>query len=86
MGKLNKWSTKRKFEIALCTLTGDMTINEICQRYQVSPSQVYQWKKQLHEKIGQLTVERDYLKKSVSGQDIPFMDTVASPKSLRQKV
>ncbi len=69
-----------------------MTINDICQRYQVAPSQVHNWKKQLvergsnvfvkndkaaqskameqerkqnklYEKIGQLTVERDYLKK-----------------------
>ena len=92
MGKLKKWSAKQKFEIALCALKGDETINAICQRYQVSPSQVHQWKKQLleqganvfakgnkaektkavdqerkqkklYETIGQLTVERDYLKK-----------------------
>lgn len=96
MGKLKKWSAKQKFEIALCALKGDTTINAICQRYQVAPSQVHQWKKQLleqgadvfaknnqaakakvldqerqqkklYETIGQLTVERDYLKKSVSG-------------------
>lgn len=95
MGKQRKWSAAQKFEIALCTLKGDMTINDICHKYQVSPSQVHNWKKQLleqganvftkndkaakakaveqerkqnklYEKIGQLTVERDFLKKSAS--------------------
>ena len=94
MGKKRHWSASQKFEIALCSLKGDMTINEICQRYQVAPSQVHNWKKQLleqgsnvfakhdktaqakaieqerkenklYEKIGQLTVERDFLKKNV---------------------
>lgn len=94
MGKLRKWSPAQKFEIALCAIKGDMTIADICQKYQVAPSQVHNWKKQLleqglnvftkndkaakakaideerkqnklYEKIGQLTVERDFLKKSV---------------------
>jgi transposase len=73
-----------------------MTINDICQHYQVAPSQVHAWKKvlleqgselfeksskrgkqndavanervqsQLYEKIGQLTVERDFLKKGLN--------------------
>lgn len=93
MKKQRKWSAAQKFEIALCAIKGDMTINDICQRYQISPSQVHSWKKQLieqganvfskndkeakaqaieaeqkqsqlYEKIGQLTVERDFLKKS----------------------
>jgi transposase len=74
-------------------IKGESTINEICKRYEVSPTQVHAWKKQLveqgatlfaknekaeksatvelerkqsklYEKIGQLTVERDFLKKS----------------------
>jgi transposase len=88
-----KWSASAKFEIALLAIKGESTLNEICTRYQVSPSQVHAWKKQLldqgsevfaksnkaaetaahelerkqgklYEKIGQLTVERDFLKKS----------------------
>ena len=88
-----KWSPAMKLKIALAALKGDSTINEICERYQVAPSQVHAWKKmlleegsqlfekqkkvkkkkttdsqkrekQLYEKIGQLTVERDFLKKS----------------------
>ena len=95
MGKQRKWSPKAKFEIALCAIKGDMTMSDICTRYQVSPSQVHAWKKQviengadifvknnkaaqaaaieqkshqrkLYEKIGKLTIERDFLKKSVS--------------------
>ena len=76
----------------LLTLKGQTTLNEICKRYEVAPSQVHAWKKQfleqganlflksdksviettakaeqerskLYETIGQLTVERDFLKK-----------------------
>jgi len=90
-----KWSASQKFEIALLALKGEPSINEICTRYQVAPSQVHAWRKQLleqgaqlfsygdkdkvaveatnklereqsklYEKIGQLTVERDFLKKA----------------------
>lgn len=94
MSQLKKWSAQQKLEIVLVAIKGDMTMNDICQHYQVSPSQVYAWKKQLlesgakvfekksgskkkkmnaqkaqverqlYEKIGQLTVERDFLKKA----------------------
>lgn len=93
MTQKKKWSAKAKLEIALLALKGDRTIHDICQHYQVAPSQVHAWKKlmidegaqlferssrpgkgnssavnervqsQLYEKIGQLTVERDFLKK-----------------------
>jgi transposase len=93
MSQKKKWSSSAKFEIALLAIKGEATINEICKRYEVSPTQVHAWKKQLvdqgaslfaknekaeksvtvelerkqsklYEKIGQLTVERDFLKKS----------------------
>lgn len=93
MAQKKKWSASEKFEIALLARKGEVTINEICKRYKVAPSQVHAWKKQLfeqgaqlfsksdklaateftdlerkqsqlYEKIGQLTVERDFLKKS----------------------
>lgn len=94
MAKNKKWSSSAKFGIVLSVLKGDCTLNEICKRYQVAPSQVHAWKKQflkqgqavfdragnktahkkqaddarkqsqLYETIGQLTVERDFLKKS----------------------
>jgi transposase len=92
MARHRKWSAATKFEIALLAIKGEMTLNEICKRYELSPTQVQLWKKQvleqgeqifnknktnmtstlelerqqskLYEKIGQLTVERDFLKKS----------------------
>ena len=94
MGKRTKWSSSAKFEIALKVIKGDLTLNEVCKRHEVSPSQVHAWKKQLREegaevfkkvdkskqiieahqrqekelfeKIGQLTMERDFLKKAWS--------------------
>jgi transposase len=92
MAKHKKWLPSVKFEIALLALKGETTINDICKRYEVAPTQVKDWKKQLveqgaslfvkndktaeeaahklereqgklYEKIGQLTVERDFLKK-----------------------
>lgn len=94
MSKNKKWSSALKFEIALQALKNEEPLNAICKRYEVSPSQVHVWKKQLleqgaqvfsktdklanhaveaeqekrilYEKIGELTVERDFLKKSWS--------------------
>ena len=91
MAKNKKWSSAAKFEIALLAIKNDTPLNEICKKYEVSPSQVHAWKKQLleeggqlfnkadktskliaehgekqrvlYETVGQLTVERDYLKK-----------------------
>jgi transposase-like protein len=94
MAKHKKWSAQAKLKIALEAFKGDKTINEICKAYNVAPSQVHEWKKQLlgkgdeifskkskdsgkatkensldakveklHAKIGELTMERDYLKK-----------------------
>ncbi len=93
MAQKKKWSASAKFEIALLAIKGETTLNEICKRYDVAPSQIHAWRKQLleqgahifaksdkvsesgttelerqqsklYEKIGQLTVERDFLKKS----------------------
>lgn len=92
MARNKKWPTAPKFEIALLAIKVVTTLNEVCKRYLVAPSQVRSWKKQLleqgahlfsksdktantqadsestqralYEKIGQLTVERDFLKKA----------------------
>jgi len=92
MARNKKWSAAAKFEIALHAIKGETTLNDICKRYEVAPSQVHAWKnqlleqgaelfskagkaavvaadherlqRQLYEKVGQLTIERDFLKKS----------------------
>lgn len=94
MTQKKKWSASAKLKIALEAYKNETTITDICQRYQVAPSQVHAWKKQLleegaqmfdkttkklqkktaerdeqtqrqlYEKIGELTVERDFLKKN----------------------
>src|SRR5579872_6102545 len=92
MRKRKKWSPATKFEIVLLAIKGEQTLNDICKRYEVAPTQVQAWKRQflergaemfskensqaektnqleaeqskLYEKIGQLTVERDFLKKA----------------------
>jgi len=94
MAQKKKWPPAVKFKIALEAIKSETTINDISRRYQVAPSQIHAWKKQLledgsqmfeshkksskqqakqsheklqqqlYEKIGELTVERDYLKKT----------------------
>ena len=49
MAKNKKWSSAAKFEIALLAIKNDTPLNEICKKYEVSPSQVHAWKKQLLE-------------------------------------
>ena len=49
MSQVKKWSSVQKLEIVLVAIKGDMTMNDICQYYQVAPSRVHAWKKQLLE-------------------------------------
>ena len=44
-----QFSAKFKFQVALEALKELKTINEIASSYEVHPTQVKQWKKQLHE-------------------------------------
>lgn len=75
-----------KAKVALAAVRGDRTMSELAAQFDVHPSQIQQWKKQLqdeaaelfangtskrseatpdvkelHAKIGQLTMERDFL-------------------------
>ena len=59
MAKNKKWSSAAKFEIALLAIKNDTPLNDICKKYEVSPSQVHAWKKQLLEEGGQLFNKAD---------------------------
>jgi transposase len=56
-----------KAKVALEAVKGEQTVVEIAQRYQVHPNQITEWKRQLlehkdlHAKIGQLSMENDFL-------------------------
>ena len=54
MAKNKKWSSGAKYEIALQAIKNETTLNEICKKYEVSPSQVHAWKKQVLEEGMQL--------------------------------
>ena len=91
-------TTRRRFtaafkaKVALETLRGDKTVQEIATKHKVHPNQVSTWKRQamdglsavfangvdrvrgdheaevrdLHAKIGELTVERDFLARGLA--------------------
>jgi transposase len=59
MSKNKKWSSAAKFEIASQALKNESRLNEICKKYDVSPSQVHAWKKQLLEQGAQLFSKAD---------------------------
>ena len=50
MSQKKKWSAKDKLKIALEAIKEDVTINAVCQRHKVAPSQVHAWKKLLRER------------------------------------
>lgn len=49
MSKKKKWSSDAKFKIVIEVLKGDITLNELCNKYSVAPSQIHTWKRQLLE-------------------------------------
>ncbi len=67
MARRKKWSPSAKFEIALLAIKGETTLNEICTRYEVAPSQVHAWKKQLRQQhLNSSASKASYMKKLVS--------------------
>ena len=99
MAKRRRHSAELKARVALEALTGLKTASEIASMYEVHPTQVSQWKRELsertaglfeghaerkqeleleeleqrhHAKIGQLTLEVDWLKKKCKQLQIPL--------------
>lgn len=44
-----RFSPQLKLKVSLEAIRGDLTIQEISARYEVSPAQIHRWKKQLQE-------------------------------------
>ena len=59
-----KWTAEKKLKIVLETLQSDRKLAEICRRDGLSPTQVYQWRKQL---LG--SAEAIFGRKQVNGED-----------------
>ena len=59
-----KWSADRKMKIVLEALQSDQKLAEICRREGVSPTQVYQWRRQL---LG--SAEAVFGRKQAGGED-----------------
>ena len=88
--KRRNHSPQFKAKVALAALTGEQTLAQLAQRFDVHPNQITAWKRQLldgaagmfesgsaaagdseakirelHAKIGELTMERDFLSKAL---------------------
>ncbi len=90
--KKNTYNPEFKSKVVLELLSGQQTLNELAERYQIAPATLSNWHKQfqeraaeifqrgasdhertleekeqeiavLQQKVGQLTIERDWLKK-----------------------
>ncbi len=59
-----KWTAEKKLKVVLETLQSDRKLAEICRREGLSPTQVYQWRKQL---LG--SAEAIFGRKQVNGED-----------------
>jgi transposase-like protein len=52
--KRQSFSGQKKAKVALEALRGIKTVNEIAQQFEVHPTQVTQWKKELQEQAAEL--------------------------------
>ena len=44
-----RFSSQLKLKVSLEALRGDLTIQEISSKYEVSPAQIHRWKKQVQD-------------------------------------
>lgn len=53
MGRRSKYSSSFKAQVALAGLRGEETIQSLAKRYEVSPSKITEWMRELEEKAAQ---------------------------------
>ena len=77
--KKNSYKPEFKSKVVLELISGQHTLNQLAEKYQIAPATLSNWHKQfqeraaeifqeqeiavLQQKVGQLTIERDWLKK-----------------------
>ncbi len=59
-----RWTADQKLKVVLETLQSDRKLAEICRREGLSPTQVYQWRKQLS-----VSAEAIFARKKPNGED-----------------
>jgi transposase len=59
-----RWTANQKLKIVLETLQSDRKLAEICRREGISPTQVYQWRRQLSA-----SAEAVFASRKLSGED-----------------
>ncbi len=62
--KRRRWTAEKKLKIVLETLQSDQKLAEICRREGISPTQVYQWRRQLSA-----SAEAIFGRKQTNGED-----------------
>ncbi len=58
MGKRRAIPAELKAKVALAAMRGERTINQIAAQFEVHPTQVSQWKRQLEEQVKDLFRDR----------------------------
>lgn len=88
MAKRHNYSAAFKAKVALETLREELTLPECAKKYDVHPNQISTWKKEkqkdnfdaeikgLHVKIGQLSVENDFLSQAFNPASITRLFSV----------
>ncbi len=55
-----------KTQVALAALKEDKTLAQLAEQFDLHANQIVEWKKPLHAKIGQLTLENDFLETALT--------------------
>ena len=76
-----RWSADQKLKIVLETLQSERKLSEICRREGLSPTQVYQWRRQL---LG--SAEAVFGRKQAGGEDRRMAKLASDNQRMRNVV
>lgn len=94
MSNKRRFSAEKKVEILREHLENQVAVSELAERYHVTPSQIYQWKKQLFEgalqvlKPGKKTQNNDreikHLKQKLADRDSVISEIISENIRLKK--